>query len=62
MLKVNSSFITPFDREDIYPLASKFDDCMDLMEAAADLICCTASGICPTGSWLRSRFWPACPS
>jgi len=38
MLKVNSSFITPFDREDIYRLASKLDDCMDLMEAAADLI------------------------
>ena len=38
MLKVNSSFITPFDREDIYRLASTLDDCMDLMEAAADLI------------------------
>ena len=32
MLKVNSSFITPFDREDIYRLASKLDDCMDLMQ------------------------------
>jgi len=38
MRKVNSSFITPFDREDIYGLASNLDDCMDLMEAAADLI------------------------
>jgi len=38
MRKVNSSFITPFDREDIYRLASKLGDCMDLMEAAADLI------------------------
>ncbi|MEP7035481.1 MAG: DUF47 family protein [Dermatophilaceae bacterium] len=38
MRMVNSSFITPFDREDIYRLASKLDDCMDLMEAAADLI------------------------
>jgi predicted phosphate transport protein (TIGR00153 family) len=38
MRKVNSSFITPFDREDIYRLASKLDDCMDLMEASADLI------------------------
>ncbi|WP_460446164.1 DUF47 domain-containing protein [Angustibacter aerolatus] len=36
--KVNSSFITPFDREDIYDLASNLDDCMDEMEAAADLI------------------------
>src|SRR5665648_790194 len=31
MRKVNSSFITPFDREDIYGLASHLDDCMDLM-------------------------------
>ena len=38
MRKVNSSFITPFDREDIYSLASDLDDCMDLMEAAVDLI------------------------
>ena len=38
MKKVNSSFITPFDREDIYALASALDDCMDLMEAAVDLI------------------------
>jgi len=38
MRRVNSSFITPFDREDIYALASCLDDCMDLMEAAVDLI------------------------
>jgi predicted phosphate transport protein (TIGR00153 family) len=38
MKKVNSSFITPFDREDIYELASALDDCMDMMEAAVDLI------------------------
>jgi uncharacterized protein Yka (UPF0111/DUF47 family) len=37
MLKVNSASITPFDREDFYRLASKLDDCMDLMQAAADL-------------------------
>lgn len=38
MNRVNSSFITPFDREDIYHLASRLDDCMDYMEEAADLI------------------------
>src|SRR6185437_8200378 len=38
MRRVNSSFITPFDREDIYALASALDDCMDEMEAAVDLI------------------------
>jgi predicted phosphate transport protein (TIGR00153 family) len=38
MRRVNSSFITPFDREDIYALASTLDDCMDEMDAAVDLI------------------------
>lgn len=36
--RLNSTFVTPFDREDIYALASALDDCMDEMEAAADLI------------------------
>jgi predicted phosphate transport protein (TIGR00153 family) len=36
--KVNSSFITPFDREDIHNLAANLDDCMDHLEHAADLI------------------------
>ncbi len=47
--KVNSSFITPFDREDIYQLASNLDDCMDLMEAAADLIVLYQIGTLPGG-------------
>jgi uncharacterized protein len=38
MRRLNSTFVTPFDREDIYALASGLDDCMDHMEAAADLI------------------------
>src|SRR5665648_395084 len=49
MRKVNSSFITPFDREDIYRLASRLDDCMDLMEAAADLIVLYRIGDLPDG-------------
>ena len=49
MRKVNSSFITPFDREDIYRLASNLDDCMDLMEAAADLIVLYRIGELPDG-------------
>ncbi|MDR2252819.1 MAG: DUF47 family protein [Bifidobacteriaceae bacterium] len=36
--KLNSTFVTPFDRDDIYDLASALDDCMDYMEEAADLI------------------------
>lgn len=47
--KVNSSFITPFDREDIYALASALDDCMDMMEAAVDLIFLYQIDELPTG-------------
>jgi len=36
--KLNTTFITPFDRDDIYALASALDDCMDFMDEAADLI------------------------
>ena len=36
--KVNSTFITPFDREDIYALASGLDDVMDMMDEAVDMI------------------------
>lgn len=38
MRRLNESFITPFDREDIYRLASALDDVLDGMDAAADLI------------------------
>ena len=34
--KVNRSFITPFDREDIYSLATELDDVMDLIEATTE--------------------------
>ena len=36
--RVNKTFVTPFDREDIYALANGLDDVMDEMEEAADLI------------------------
>jgi predicted phosphate transport protein (TIGR00153 family) len=35
---VNSTFVTPFDREDIYNLAGRLDDVLDHMDAAADLL------------------------
>jgi uncharacterized protein len=38
MVKLNSVFVTPFDREDIYRLASSLDDCVDHIEEAADRI------------------------
>jgi predicted phosphate transport protein (TIGR00153 family) len=38
MRQLNATFVTPFDREDIYRLASSLDDVMDAMEAAVDLV------------------------
>jgi predicted phosphate transport protein (TIGR00153 family) len=35
MKKLNRTFITPFDREDIHALGSALDDVLDLVEAAA---------------------------
>jgi len=36
--RVNQTFVTPFDREDIYALASGLDDVMDFMEETVDLV------------------------
>ncbi|MEP6666665.1 MAG: DUF47 family protein [Nocardioidaceae bacterium] len=36
--RVNTTFVTPFDREDIYRLANGLDDVMDFMEEAVDLV------------------------
>lgn len=47
--QLNSSFITPFDREDIYSLASSLDDVMDYMEEAVDLVVLYEIDILPKG-------------
>jgi predicted phosphate transport protein (TIGR00153 family) len=36
--KINTSFITPFDREDIYRLGSQLDDIMDHLEGVGSLL------------------------
>jgi uncharacterized protein len=36
--RVNTTFVTPFDREDIYSLASGLDDVMDMMDEVVDQI------------------------
>jgi predicted phosphate transport protein (TIGR00153 family) len=36
--RVNTTFVTPFDREDIYRLAAGLDDIMDFMDEAVDLV------------------------
>jgi hypothetical protein len=36
VIKLNQTFITPFDREDIHELASALDDVLDYINSAAD--------------------------
>ena len=36
--KINSTFVTPFDREDLYRLGSQLDDVMDHIEAVGSLV------------------------
>jgi len=36
--KLNKTFVTPLDREDIYALASKLDDILDLIDASASRV------------------------
>ncbi|MDO8143399.1 MULTISPECIES: DUF47 domain-containing protein [Isoptericola] len=36
--RLNQTFVTPFDRDDLYHLASALDDCMDAMDEAGHLI------------------------
>jgi hypothetical protein len=38
MRRLNTTFITPFDREDIHHLASSLDDVLDHVEAAAEYL------------------------
>lgn len=38
LTRLNQTFITPFDREDIHHLASSLDDVLDFMNAAAERI------------------------
>jgi uncharacterized protein len=38
MRRLNTTFVTPIDREDIHELASHMDDVLDHMDAAADLL------------------------
>jgi uncharacterized protein len=49
MVKINTTFVTPFDREDIYRLASALDDVLDAIEEAADRIVLYRLGTLPYG-------------
>ncbi|HEY3632306.1 MAG TPA: DUF47 family protein [Jatrophihabitantaceae bacterium] len=45
--QLNTSFVTPFDREDIYRLAAALDDVVDAIEAAADFVVLSGLGRLP---------------
>jgi predicted phosphate transport protein (TIGR00153 family) len=46
---LDRSFVTPFDREDIYRLAARLDDVVDHMDAAVDLATLYRVGELPGG-------------
>jgi uncharacterized protein len=45
--QLNTSFVTPFDREDIYRLAGALDDVVDAIDAAADFVVLSGLGRLP---------------
>src|SRR5919198_2753738 len=45
--ELNSTFVTPFDRDDIHQLAVRLDDVMDAIEEAADFTVLTGLGTLP---------------
>lgn len=49
MRMLNTTFVTPFDREDIHRLASALDDVMDAMEAAGEAFVLYQIGTVPRG-------------
>jgi uncharacterized protein len=49
LVKLNSTFVTPFDREDIYRLTAALDDVVDAVEEAAGRIVLYRLGVLPTG-------------
>jgi predicted phosphate transport protein (TIGR00153 family) len=48
-VKLNSTFVTPFDREDIYRLTAALDDVVDAVEEAANRIVLYRLGELPPG-------------
>jgi hypothetical protein len=48
--KLNKTFVTPFDREDIHTLSSRLDDVLDLIDATAMRIVVYKIAILPPGA------------
>jgi uncharacterized protein len=49
--RANTTFVTPFDREDILRLATALDDVMDLMDEAVDLVLLYDVKVLPAELW-----------
>jgi uncharacterized protein len=49
--RANTTFVTPFDREDVLRLATALDDVMDLMDEAVDLVQLYAVEVLPSELW-----------
>ncbi len=56
--RLNSTFVTPIDREDIYALAKSLDDVMDAIDAAAAVVRRYRIAVLPEGAReLASLIW-----
>jgi len=61
--KLNKSFITPFDREDIYALAASLDNIIDIIDAAAQhIVIYHIPNITPEAQELGNIILKACQS
>lgn len=50
MKKINQTFVLPYDRDDLYRLSSKLDDCIDYMDEAGDNTVLYKLGSLPEGA------------
>jgi predicted phosphate transport protein (TIGR00153 family) len=57
--ELNSTFVTPFDREDIHQLAVRLDDVMDAIEQAADFAVLTGLGPLPAEMFRQAELLQA---
>jgi predicted phosphate transport protein (TIGR00153 family) len=56
MMRLNQTFITPIDREDIHSLGSALDDVLDLVDAAASrLVTYKVTSVTPGAATLQSH-------
>ena len=55
MMRLNKTFLTPFDREDIYNLGSVLDDVLDLMDGVAGRLITYKINFVPVGARQLSK-------